>query len=159
MKNFKNKKGQALVETALVLILLVILFVAIAEFARAWYVKNSLKNAVRQGARVAAVTPTPFSNLSFTCGSTSCSSTDPIVRAVCCQTGVPPGTAASLNCKNVDGSDCTNCNTGCSGTAVPPSGTITVSATSSFTTVVPGLLGSFIPSSFSFGTFASMRYE
>jgi Flp pilus assembly protein TadG len=56
MKNLKQNKGQTLIETAFVLIILVLIALGITEFARAWYTKNSLKNAARQGARAAVVT-------------------------------------------------------------------------------------------------------
>jgi Flp pilus assembly protein TadG len=56
MKDLEKNKGQALIETALVLMLLLIILFGIAEFSRAWYVRNSLKNAVRSGARLAVVT-------------------------------------------------------------------------------------------------------
>jgi Flp pilus assembly protein TadG len=52
----KDKEiGQTLIETVFVLALLLILIFGIAEFARAWYLKNSLNNASRVGARVAIV--------------------------------------------------------------------------------------------------------
>ena len=50
-------KGQAMVETALVLFILVLFVFGITEFGRAMYTKNTLNNAARAGARVAAVTP------------------------------------------------------------------------------------------------------
>jgi Flp pilus assembly protein TadG len=87
----RNVKGQTLIETALVLLLLLVILLGIAEFSRAWFTKNSLKNAVRQGARVVAVTPTAFTT-SFSCtsgpGGTACPNTDGIIDAVCCQPGV-----------------------------------------------------------------------
>lgn len=128
MNNFKHIRGQALVETALVLVLLLVIFLGISEFARAWYVKNSLKNAVRAGARVSAVTPTPFLNLSFMCTSAiidSCSTTppgDPIERAVCCQPGMPKATGGATTSISLECRDTTNtvvpCSTVASGYAV-----------------------------------------
>jgi len=53
----KNQKGQALVETALVLPLLLLLVMGLFEFGRAMYIKNTLNNAARAGARAAVVTP------------------------------------------------------------------------------------------------------
>lgn len=52
----KNQKGQALVETALVLPLLLLLVMGLFEFGRAMYIKNTLNNAARAGVRVAVVT-------------------------------------------------------------------------------------------------------
>src|SRR4030042_3019089 len=85
----RNREGQTLIETALVLFLILLILLGISEFARAWYTKNSLKNAVRQGARVAVVTP-GISDTTFICNSdTTCPNSDLIINAVCCQPGVP----------------------------------------------------------------------
>jgi len=54
-----RQKGQALVELALILPLLLLLVFGIIEFGRALYIKNTLSNAAREGARRAAVT-TPW---------------------------------------------------------------------------------------------------
>lgn len=51
----KNQKGQALIETALILPLLLILILGIMEFGRGFYLKNTLENAARAGARFAVV--------------------------------------------------------------------------------------------------------
>jgi Flp pilus assembly protein TadG len=60
MKNSPSKKmnnyGQALVEFALVLPILLILVFGITEFGRYLYLKNTATNGARQGARVAATT-------------------------------------------------------------------------------------------------------
>jgi Flp pilus assembly protein TadG len=60
-KNIKNKilgeRGQALLELALILPILLMLIVGITEFGRAWMMLNVLSGAVREGARVASVTP------------------------------------------------------------------------------------------------------
>jgi hypothetical protein len=53
----KNQKGQALIETALVIPLLLLLVMGLFEFGRAMYIKNTLNNAARAGARAAVVTP------------------------------------------------------------------------------------------------------
>ena len=53
----RKHKGQALVETALLLPILLILIFGIVDFARALYTKSSLNNAARSGARKAVVTP------------------------------------------------------------------------------------------------------
>ena len=96
-----NRKGQTLIETAVVLLILLIIVLGLAEFARAWFLKSSLKNAVRQGARVAVViTPaTGLSPTSFQCTSTTaCPNTNVIINAVCCQPGVKSGTSVTLQC-------------------------------------------------------------
>jgi Flp pilus assembly protein TadG len=53
--NLMNGKGQALVELALVIFLLLLLVMGIVEFGRAMYVKNTLTHAARAGARAAVV--------------------------------------------------------------------------------------------------------
>ena len=52
------QKGQTIIETALLIILLFIFFFGIAEIARAWWLKNQLNNAARVGVRVAVVDAT-----------------------------------------------------------------------------------------------------
>lgn len=56
IKNTGNR-GQALVEFALVLPLLLLLVFGIVEFGRYLFLKNTATNGARQGARQAAVTP------------------------------------------------------------------------------------------------------
>ena len=55
ISNPKNAKGQVLVELALLLPLLLLLILGIIEFGRAFYMKNTLSNAVRHSARKAIV--------------------------------------------------------------------------------------------------------
>lgn len=52
----KNQKGQAIVETAIILPLLILLIMGLFEFGRFLYLKNTINNAARAGARSAAVT-------------------------------------------------------------------------------------------------------
>lgn len=122
MKKIKNRKGQTLIELALIIALLSAILLGITEFARAWFTKNSLKNAVRQGARVAAVTPaTDLPSTSFPCNVT-CPDANPIINAVCCQPGVKADTSVTLSCFDVGGNSI-DCNEITSG------GTVKVSAT------------------------------
>ena len=53
----ENEKGQSLVEFALVVPLLLLLFIGIAEFGRAWMARNILTGAAREAVRMAAVPP------------------------------------------------------------------------------------------------------
>lgn len=55
----RDEGGQALVEMALALPLLLLLLVGIFEFARAYSIKQTVVNAAREGARVAVVQVTP----------------------------------------------------------------------------------------------------
>ncbi len=82
----KNNRGQAIVETALSIIILFLVVFGITEFGRAMYIKNMLNNAARAGARAAAVTSnltttsTTYSDFSVNnCNST----TDPIKQKIC----------------------------------------------------------------------------
>ena len=51
----RNRKGQSIVEFALVVPMLIMLVFGIAEFGRAWMVKNILTGAAREAVRVAIV--------------------------------------------------------------------------------------------------------
>jgi len=51
----RDQKGQALVELALILPLMLLILFGITEFGRALYMVNTLNNAAREGARRAAV--------------------------------------------------------------------------------------------------------
>lgn len=53
----KTQDGAALVEFAIIALLFFILLFGIIEFGRAWFVYNTLTEATRRGARVAAVCP------------------------------------------------------------------------------------------------------
>lgn len=54
----RDQKGQALVELAILLPLLFLIVFGITEFGRALYIKNTLTNAAREGARRASISPT-----------------------------------------------------------------------------------------------------
>ncbi len=56
-KRFLGEKGQSLLELALILPILLMLVAGITEFGRAWMTLNVLSGAVREGARIASVTP------------------------------------------------------------------------------------------------------
>ncbi len=83
----KRTKGQAMVETAFILFILVLLAFGITEFGRAMYTKNSLYNAARAGARQAIVTlnlTTDTQSLSPNCNyGGSPSGNDLVYQAVC----------------------------------------------------------------------------
>jgi hypothetical protein len=58
MQTMKNShKGQTVIETALMILLLFVLFFGIAEVARFWWVKNMINNAARVAVRIAIVDP------------------------------------------------------------------------------------------------------
>jgi len=56
---WKNKKGQSLVEFALVVPMLLLLVIGIAEFGRAWMTQNILTGAAREAVRLLAVPDPP----------------------------------------------------------------------------------------------------
>jgi Flp pilus assembly protein TadG len=60
----KRKKGQSLVEFALLLPFFLLMVVGVAEFGRAWMTRNILTGAAREGARVAAVQLNPATSVS-----------------------------------------------------------------------------------------------
>lgn len=51
----KKQEGQTVIETALIMLLILMLFFGIAEIARAWWLKGQLNTAARVGGRVAVV--------------------------------------------------------------------------------------------------------
>lgn len=53
----KTQQGKALVELALIALLFFMILLGVMEFARAWFIYNTLVEATRRGARVAAVCP------------------------------------------------------------------------------------------------------
>jgi hypothetical protein len=71
----KTNAGQAVVETAIVLPLLIMLLLGIFDFGCAMYTKNSLTNAARIVARGAAVMPSPL-NLPQSAANLSSPTTD-----------------------------------------------------------------------------------
>jgi Flp pilus assembly protein TadG len=57
LSRIRDTRGNAVVEMALVLPLLLILVFGITEFGRAWMTVNVLQTAAREGARLAVVQP------------------------------------------------------------------------------------------------------
>lgn len=56
-RRIRDQRGQAIVETGIVIILLVTLSMGIVEFGRAFMIVNMITQAARAGARAAAVAP------------------------------------------------------------------------------------------------------
>ncbi|MBI5102910.1 MAG: pilus assembly protein [Nitrospirae bacterium] len=150
MKRTANREGQTVIETAILMILILMLFFGIAEIARAWWYKGQLNNAARVGARVAIVTP----SLTLP-SSASCSSSAPVVAAACAAiTSSDLRSSASVNVA-------CSINTTCSSPAAAGD-SITVSVSGVFTTVVPGmasLAGSLVPDSTTLTAQMAMRHE
>jgi Flp pilus assembly protein TadG len=74
-----DSRGQAIVELALVLFLLLLLVMGIFEFGRAMYIKNTLTHAARAGARAGVVTPALAPNVS----NTGCTGSGPVFETTC----------------------------------------------------------------------------
>ena len=153
---YKNTKGQTLIETAIVLVILLLILFGIAEFARAWYIKGSLKNAVRQGVRVAVVTSNITNASNVQCGSFTCPytvtppDTNGVINSVCCSQGVP---------RNADASKDTKVSLTCDPSSPCSNGyTVKVSATTNFKLAVSS---TFFPwlHNIPLTTDASMMYE
>jgi Flp pilus assembly protein TadG len=60
LKQQHHEHGQSVVEFALVVPILLLIFFAIIEFGRLWMTVNVMTSAAREGARVAAVSGTNF---------------------------------------------------------------------------------------------------
>lgn len=60
---YRSQKGTAVVEFALVAMVLFMIIVAMAEFSRAWMLLGIMNGAARVGARYAAILPDVESNL------------------------------------------------------------------------------------------------
>jgi hypothetical protein len=187
LKTIRNShKGQTIIETALMIMLLFILFFAIAEIARFWWLKNQINNAARVGVRVAIVDTSAF--FQNTGGSSSpCNAYAYSASATCsytagaCNAGAPTGGAPSgpfqAACSSItNGILCDGatvdlgvtpvdiagaCGTG--GIIVSPGGIITVKVTSlPVGTIVSGLASlslGLIPGSVTLTSETTMRHE
>jgi Flp pilus assembly protein TadG len=142
---FKEQKGQTLIETALILFILLLILLGISEFARAWYTKNSLKNAVRSGARVAVVTPSVSDLGALPCPQVANS----IINVVCTSPGVKNDNRTSVSI-NVDPG---------SGPAVNGNEIMVTATYSDPNFYIVGNSPWPWPKSLSLTTYASMRYE
>jgi Flp pilus assembly protein TadG len=141
MNGKRADSGQTIIESVFMVIFLLILFFLIAEFARAWYLKNSLNNAVRVAVRVAAVTQDLTLPIEGNCNSLS----NPITDKVCDATGIPDDERTTVGVFLTEDVDPDNLSSG---------DTITVEARTDFSGIALGfVLPDFAASS------ASMRYE
>lgn len=139
--------GQTVIETVLMLTILLVIFFVIAEFARAWYLKNSLNNAARVAVRKAVVDQNLGTLPAATYQDQSCPNPNEIVNAVCTAPGVPNISTTKVNVLLLTDV----------GPAGPSTGDIIeVNVRAVFNTIVPNLL-TFMPTS-AYSS-ASMRYE
>jgi hypothetical protein len=143
METMKNShKGQTVIETALMILLLFILFFGIAEIARFWWLKNQVNNAARVGVRVAIVDPSlTFDQSDVPIGTcTVCNGTDStnsIVNAACSAItngGLCAGAVVRLTVQGADANGAPG------GTNYIPGGIIKVQIIGPpVATIVPGL--------------------
>jgi len=64
-RKIQGERGQSIMELALILPILLMLVLGISEFGRAWMTMNLMTGAVREGARLASVTPNIEYNREF----------------------------------------------------------------------------------------------
>jgi len=74
----RQKRGQSVVEFALVFPLILLVLFGITEFGRAWATQNVLSSAAREGARIAIVTAPDIAMVNSR------------VNAVCAAAGITP---------------------------------------------------------------------
>jgi Flp pilus assembly protein TadG len=140
-------RGQTVIETVLMLLFLLVLFFMIAEFARAWYLKNSLNNAARVGVRVAIVTPDLAEIAETPCYAAS----GAVLNAVCDSPGLSNMTEVTVSVAD-DVPPALGNNNGFASTG----DTIKVGLKSDFETIIP-IMQNLVPESAA--SEASMRYE
>jgi Flp pilus assembly protein TadG len=160
-----NLKGQAMVETALIIFFLITLVLAMTEFGRAMYTKNTLTNAARGIVRTAVVTSglreSTSNAISCPDGTLTLNTTPASPDINLCNRYLIGCNGASINAQIQIFDSMTN--TEKTSTPAAPGDSITVRLTqTNFASVVPRLFGPngvipFFPSSL-VGS-ASMRYE
>ncbi len=148
----RKDAGQALVELAIALPVLLLLVCGIIEFGRAMYIKNTLTSAARAGVRVAVVT-SGFMDRTYTAGSLTTRSGTDIVQQKLYDNVVnlPDSNQATATVDVIERT----------GAAALPNDTVTATVSIPFNTIVPGLLKMLRPGNNALilvGN-ASMRFE
>ena len=92
-----GRRGQSLVEFALVVPILLLMLVGIIEFGRAWNVSQTVTYAARQGSRVAAVLNATGSDPVVARDSVVAVVTNVLASNNINTTGCPPGCVDSIN--------------------------------------------------------------
>ena len=144
-----SEAGQAMVELAIVLPVLLLLVCGIIEFGRAMYIKNTLTSSARAAVRVAIVT-SGYVNHTYSAGELATrSDTDTVQQKVYdCLNSVDKNTASATVISEHSPAQVND--------------TVTAAVSVPFTTIVPGVLKMFRDSNNNpitlVGT-ASMRYE
>jgi Flp pilus assembly protein TadG len=134
----RSMKGQALVEFALIVPLLLLLILIIIDFGRAFYIQTALQNGAREGARFGTIHPTWV---------TSTNNADPNNISYRAK-NEPGGTAGTvtvaITCTTTGGVTYTSAQAGYQGCAVSGS-RVDVTVTAQFQALTP-LIGGFLPS-------------
>ena len=107
MRRLKNERGAALLETAIVLPLVLLVSVSIFEFGRAYQVFQIMTNAAREGARIAVLPGATDDNVKqrvvvyLTAGQIPSATTDWVAidhaQTVTSGTGIAQATKVSVN--------------------------------------------------------------
>jgi len=150
----KHQKGQALVETALILMVIVLFTFAITEFGRAMYIKNMLNNAARAAVRQAVVTGTLYfpSSPAYPAGTFASRPSDPIGAKIYDSIMYIPATEM----QNYVTADVV-CTPACTSATTPASSGSTVTVTVTYSNFKPFV--KIIQISSTLAGQASMRYE
>ncbi len=140
LRRHRRERGEALVEFALCLPLLLVLTFMVMDFARAYYVKSMVTNAARQAARSAAVVASGGTSIQDAAATAAHAVLDPV--------NIPLNSGSPT----VSGP-----------TADPLNPTITCSVSSDFNFIFPGLMRMLGVSSFNstmtLTATCTMRYE
>lgn len=107
MKRLRGQRGQALLETAVILPIILLVSISILEFGRAYQVFQIMTNAAREGARIAVLPGTTDAEISarvkayLAAGAISNSSTATVAvdhaQTVSVGGGTAPATKVSVN--------------------------------------------------------------
>jgi Flp pilus assembly protein TadG len=138
MRNRRSARGQNLVEVALVLPILIIMMLGIVSFGLIYFIRGSVENGAREGARYGSVNLTPTA--------TADSIKDRVRRTV---TAVDPS-SLTIDVTCCDDTDV--CNPPPDASCIPPN-RVTVKVQYPLTTFWPG------PAPATYGTSSTMRIE
>lgn len=151
-----DSRGQALVEMALVIFLLMLLVFGIFEFGRAMYIKNTLTHSARAGARAGVVTPGLISPVTHK----GCTDASSVIATSCnnLYSGIDKSKVTVLLQVFAQGDDPDTATPKTTNATTPPSPGDTVKVTvtlDGFTSIVPKIVP--VPTTLSGNT--AMRYE
>ena len=154
---WRSEAGGALVELAVALPVLVVVFAATIDFARVFYVSMALTNAARAGAQYGAHNPAQSGNITAmqttAQNATNTTGITAVASRFCqCATNTGAFTATSPTPNNCTSPSITSC-----GVQSHLVVTVTVTVTKTFTTIITGFPA--IPSSVNLSRTATMRVQ